>query len=68
MASYTSLLKHAWYWINNPKAAPDVEGCIQRHNHIFSSHKLPQQIDYGDDVNQKTNPNLMRDPTQEVDI
>ena len=47
----------------NPKVVPEVEVYIQRHNLIFLSHKLLEKIDYGDGVNQKTNPNLMRDPT-----
>ena len=52
----------------NPTAATKAQVCIQRHDHTFSYHKLPKQIDHGDDVNQKTSPNLMRDPIQEVDI
>ena len=34
----------------------------------FSTYKLLEQIDYGDDVYEKTSTNLMRDPIQEVDI
>ena len=64
---YTLLLKHGGE-STNPMAATKAQVRIQRNDHTFSSHKLPKQIDHGHDVNQKTSPNLMRDPIQEVDI
>ena len=44
----------------------EAQICNQRHDYTFSTHKLPELLNYGDDVNEKPSPYLMRDSIQEV--
>ena len=48
-AVYASLLKYGAE-LTNPEASTEAQVCKQRHDYTFSIHKLPEQIDYGDDV------------------
>ena len=53
----------------NATAVTEALVCIKRHNHNFLSHKLPEQMDHGDDVNQKNKSKFNEGyPIQEVDI